>query len=269
MESTKNTIIGTLIAIFIVLVVALMAGGCIHGFEIDFDEPPIQGSQLEMCDDTLVPVLEPAFVTTWMEILEPVSTVSLLIGNLQPFTTPLDSTIGQKVDSLLEVWKPAYTYQTAVKNDDPKVFSTIIDGTNNHNEFLLKISLRYNVTGKRHYFGATIQGFLFAGSRTYEEYLQAAIDYPSVNRFNFRETDWTPEQYDKVDSTIIGCGKLGRQWADLHWGIHNDSIAARFPAVGWGLPSGLDGGIVDLSGMRANDELILYYLKKGHQVITD
>jgi hypothetical protein len=226
---------------------------------------------LDTCE-TYTEITDPAFVNTYVEITEIVTTDVIVIARTYTDTVPLDQGIGAVVDSLLSLAWPQYTHTSTVKESDPRIFTTIIDGTNDHNEFLLKTLIKYN--GLKHYFGCASQAFMFAGAMTAEQFYQATRDYPSVNRVNHRGTAYDSLEYERIDTSIIRNCAAGREWAHFGWGIHADSIIQIYKVRGWNkvfsaaVPGNAERMVIDMSFMRADEGLILYYLKQGYQVIT-
>lgn len=85
-----------------------------------------------------------------------------------------------------------------------------------------------------------IQAFLFGGALTFEEYKQVAIDLPSVNIFNFRNTNWTQSQYEEVAKIILGECKLGRKEANFMFNAEPISceLYCQFFDRGWQIVRG-------------------------------
>lgn len=226
---------------------------------------------VDTCEE-YIEITEPAFVNTTVEITDVVTTDVIVIAGQYSDTISLSSNIGTVVDSLLELFLPAYEYHTTVKATDPRIFTTIAVGTNDHHQFLLKTLLKYN--GLKHFFGCNPQTFYFAGAMDVDQFCQAAIDYPSFNRINHRGTEFDSLEYERIDTTALGHCKAGRELAHFGWGIHADSIVDLYKLVGWNVvvtaapPHGVERMVIDLSGMRADDGLILYFLQQGYQVIT-
>lgn len=180
---------------------------------------PIDTLPLEI-DTPCVPVLvtEPKFVTLYIEfdVFDPF----LLWQGGQVESNDLADVVAA-VTSL-----PFHIYTQG------KSWSVIIDGTNDHQQFQLKIFARTN--GAKVYFGSASQAFIFAGALTFPEYMEVIEEYPSVDRFNFRNTEWDSLQYDQAAKNILNC-KLGRTWADFRFNQFpvSDSLITEFQNAGW------------------------------------
>lgn len=228
-------------------------------------------------------ILDPAFVTGYIEITEDLQTPLVLTIGPNSYTIANDETdkIDTKLDSLYKLWHPEYKYHSVESANDFRIVSTIVDNTNDKSIFHLKTYTEYN--GLRHYFGWSVQGFIFAGSREVSQFKQDAINYPSVRSFNYRNTDWDSLQYAKCDSIILGFCKLGRDWADFRWGIHSHEMIQAFIDAGWGTvlsatgpsvygrsfnESEGQGKTIDARGQKVDDTWILWWLEKGYQVIV-
>lgn len=229
---------------------------------------------IDTCEE-YIEITDPAFVNTTVEITDFVATPIIVIAGSYSDTVALTTQIGSTVDSLMKLFKPAYQYTTYAKQSDPRTFTTLIDGTNDHQQFLLKCLVKYN--GLKHYFGAASQAFYFGGALDADQVLNTSIKYPSFDRANDRGTAFDSITQERIDTTRLGRSicKAGREWWDFRWGIHADSIIQLAIDAGWNtvLSSAPDDGYVqgqtiNLSDQRADDQMILYYLKLGYQVIT-
>jgi hypothetical protein len=114
-----------------------------------------------------------------------------------------------------------------------KSWAVIIDNTNDNQAFYLKVFARSN--GAKVYMGAIKQGFIFAGALTFDQFRAAAIKYPSVDRFNFRNTQFDSIQYVQLADIIIGDCKEGRTWADFRFNPFemDPAIITEFENAGW------------------------------------
>lgn len=153
-----------------------------------------------------------------------------------------------------------------------KSWAVIIDGTNDHQQFQLKIFARSN--GAKIYFGSASQAFIFAGALTEQEYLEAAIKYQSVDRFNYRNCPYTEEQLTDISYTILADCKIGRTWSDFRWwngGTVPDSIPQAFIANGWNtvLHSQETDCKIDLRGQRIVNIESIRGMVRNCQVIMD
>ena len=175
--------------------------------------------------DTIIPcdnpelILSPAFVTLWLE-----------------FDTVLDSIWwqGGGVESydLAEVLATVTSLPTTIYNEGKK-WAVIVDGTNNATQFNLKVFAKeFN---RKVYMTPDIQGFVFGGALTFDEFKEAAIKYQSVKIFNFRGTAYDSLQYIELAEIILGTCKQGRDWADFRFNPFeiDTSIVSKFEAAGW------------------------------------
>lgn len=121
--------------------------------------------------------------------------------------------------------------------------AAIIRGTNDKSKLESRIWTR-DAIGQKALFVINIQAFLFGGALTYEEYKQAAIDFPSVNTFNFRNTNWTQSQYEEVAEIILGECKLGRREANFMFNAQpiSCSLYCKFIERGWSIVRGQSCG---------------------------
>ena len=175
--------------------------------------------------DTIIPcdnpelILSPAFVTLWLE-----------------FDTVLDSIRwqGGGVESydLAEVLAAVTSLPTTIYNEGKK-WAVIVEGTNNATQFNLKVFAKeFN---RKVYMTPDIQGFVFGGALTFDEFKEAAIKYQSVKIFNFRGTAYDSLQYIELAEIILGTCKQGRDWADFRFNPFeiDTSIVSKFEAAGW------------------------------------
>ena len=185
---------------------------------IVIDTLPIDTVVIDTCIDP-IEITDPVFVTLYLEfdILEP---VILWQG-------------GQVESNDLADVVAAITSQNFTIYNLGKSWAVIIDGTNDNQSFYLKIFARSN--GAKVYMGAIKQGFIFAGALTFDQFKEVAIKYPSVDRFNFRNTQYDSLQYIELANIILGDCKSGRTWADFRFNPFDmdTAIVAKFEAVGW------------------------------------
>ena len=175
--------------------------------------------------DTIIPcdnpelILSPAFVTLWLE-----------------FDTVLDSIRwqGGGVESydLNDVLVAVTSLPTTIYNEGKK-WAVIVEGTNNATQFNLKIFAKeFN---RKVYMTPDIQGFVFGGALTFDEFRDVAIKYPSVKIFNFRGTAYDSLQYIELAKIILGTCKQGRDWADFRFNQYqmDTAIITKFINAGW------------------------------------
>lgn len=184
------------------------------------------------CEDSLY--LLPEFVTGFMEIDEIVST------NIEVWVYPHQATAteGEQIhailDSLLNEYDPSLTYRVYQSDTDWRRMAFIAEGTLDKEHFHGEVFLRFNGHNSGWGFGVTPQAFLFAGSLTFDEYMEAADLYPSVNYFNNRNAGFTQEEEIKLARKIRQC-HLGRYWADFRFNQFQipDTIITQFEIAGW------------------------------------
>ena len=191
--------------------------------------------------DTIVPCTDPieytdpAFVTAYWFTDDNITTDrQIIIGNHSQtvYSDNLDQQ-SQIIDSLFALAWPNYNYKTYVGADNKRLF-TIIDGTNDRQQFYLKAQIRIN--GYKQYFGFATQAFTFCGAADPVVYNELASLYPSVNQWDFYGTDWTEDEYIKTALKVIGECKEGRWRA--HFGLQPnytfpDSIIQKAIDAGW------------------------------------
>ena len=190
--------------------------------------------------DTIVPctfpeeIQDPQFCIAYHEITDMVQTDRvIIIGNNSVVVDGNNiNQMGQIIDSLWELYRPEYSYQTIVSSADTRLLFTIIKGTNDRQQFYLHAQIRYN--GYKHFFGFDTKAFMFGGAATVEQYDAMITEYPSVYRFNFRNTNYSQSDYIKLSLKILGECKSG-DWADFRFNPIPipDSIPAKFDASNW------------------------------------
>ena len=185
---------------------------------IVIDTLPIDTVVIDTCIDP-IEITDPAFVTLYIEfdVFDP-----FLIWQ------------GAQVESnqLADVVQAVTSNPFTIYNQG-KSWAVIIDNTNDNQSFYLKIFARSN--GAKVYMGAIKQGFIFAGALTFDQFKEVAIKYPSVDRFNFRATQYDSLQYIELANIILGECKAGRTWADFRFNQFEipDSIVVMYENVNW------------------------------------
>ena len=183
----------------------------------------------------LIEITDPPFVYAYMEITDDVQTErTLIIGNYS-YVIPEDDTtpLSVVIDSLWELYRPEYSYQTIVDQNDSRKIMTFIKGTNNRQQFYLKAQIRFN--GYKQYFGFSTQEIIFATPLTADQYAQKIDEYPSVARFGFYGTNYDSLEYIKLSLLVLGHCKHGRELADFRFNPYpmTDSIINAFEQAGW------------------------------------
>ena len=189
--------------------------------------------------DTIVPctfpepIQEPQFCIAYHEITDILQTDRVVIVGNHSFVWAQDlPNVPQMIDSLWELYRPEYSYKTYISANDSRLLITIIKGTNDRQQFYLHAQIRYN--GYKHFFGFDTKAFMFGGAATVEQYDAMITEYPSVYRFNFRNTNYSQSDYIKLSLKILGECKSG-DWADFRFNPIPipDSIPAKFDASNW------------------------------------
>ena len=168
---------------------------------IVIDTLPIDTAVIDTpCIDP-IEITDPAFVTLYIEF-----------DVFDPFLIWQGAQVesNQLADVVQAVTSNPYTIYNLGKS-----WAVIIDNTNDNQAFYLKIFARSN--GAKVYMGAIKQGFIFAGALTFDQFKVVAIKYPSVDRFNFRATQYDSLQYIELANIILGDCKAGRTWADFRF----------------------------------------------------
>ena len=175
---------------------------------------------------------DPAFVTGWWYIPEQLSGQMELCAYPHCVTVQAGSDVSQALDSLLNELNPAYSY--TVYSPQPSIVVFIAKGTNDQNYFHGKVWLRPEQYHSGWGFQCTSQAFFFLGGLSFDEYMTAIDEYKSVDKFNFRQTNWDSTEYLKAFDKILEC-RSGREYADLRYLPYDfpDSIAQKFIEAGW------------------------------------
>jgi len=216
------------------------------------------------------PVQEPQFCIAYHEITDDLFTDrTIIIGNHSAIIAQDDvQHMGQIIDSLWELYKPEYSYQTFVSVDDSRRTITIIKGTNDRQQFYLHAQIRYN--GYKHFYGFDTKAIFPFNAITADQYAQLIDEFPSVYRFNFIRTEYMQDDYIKLSLKILGFCKSG-DWADFRFNPIPipDSIPAKFDASNW--TTVLHGPeipmYIDLRHMGYTPESMLYSYDCRSQII--
>jgi hypothetical protein len=283
-QSIAARVLSTLVVLFFLFLIVVITTGCeflspaLPTDWVGYHDP--QASQSDSCEEyTLVEITDPAYINGYMEITEDLASSRILYVGPYIYTINPDNSdyLDDALDSLLTLWKPGIEWNVYTKDFDNRVFTIMGDGSNDHNQMLLKVYIRYN--GLKHYTGWISQGYIFAGTFNAADYHKIVTKYPSVTRFNFRNTDWDSIEYERCDTAILHSSiymdscelKAGREWADFRWGIHSDSIVQLFNDRGWNtvLHAYYDvGGTIDARRGNLTEDEILGFLQHGYQVIV-
>jgi hypothetical protein len=241
----------TIIIALTILTSSFLLGGCLleevltpvfpgEGDTIDTTENPIDIIVIDTPDtlplecDTVV-VTEPKFITIYNEYFNGLPSVDHQFyfhksqGVDLAYSTLEDLLIGQGYhpDSI-EVYQEGLS------------IAAIVRGTNTKSNLETRIWTR-DAVGQKAVFTINIQAFLFGGALTFEEYKQVAQELPSVNIFNFRNTNWTVEQYEEVALIILGECKLGRKEANFMFNLPiSCQIYCEFKVRDWNIVRGQD-----------------------------
>lgn len=186
---------------------------------IVIDTLPIDTAVIDTpCIDP-IEITDPAFVTLYIEF-----------DVFDPF---LIWQGGQVESNQLSDVLQAVTSQPFTIYNSGKSWAVIIDNTNDNQSFYLKIFARSN--GAKVYMGAIKQGFIFAGALPFDQFKEVAIKYPSVDRFNFRATQYDSLQYIELANIILGDCKAGRTWADFRFNQFqmDPAIITEYQNAGW------------------------------------
>ena len=185
---------------------------------IVIDTLPIDTVVIDTCIDP-IEITDPAFVTLYIEF-----------DVFDPFLIWQGAQVesNQLADVVQAVTSNPYTIYNLGKS-----WAVIIDNTNDNQSFYLKVFARSN--GAKVYMGAIKQGFIFAGALTFDQFKEVAIKYPSVDRFNFRATQYDSLQYIELANIILGDCKAGRTWADFRFNPFemDTAIITEYQTAGW------------------------------------
>ena len=185
---------------------------------IVIDTLPIDTVVIDTCIDP-IEITDPAFVTLYIEF-----------DVFDPFLIWQGAQVesNQLADVVQAVTSNPYTIYNLGKS-----WAVIIDNTNDNQSFYLKVFARSN--GAKVYMGAIKQGFIFAGALTFDQFKEVAIKYPSVDRFNFRATQYDSLQYIELANIILGDCKAGRTWADFRFNPFemDPAIITEYQTAGW------------------------------------
>jgi hypothetical protein len=254
--SFYQTIIATLIAVMALAAIGLIASCDLipaiapddfapwHGTHQDSiatdpidtignDTIPTDTLIIDTCTE-LIEYTEPAFVVAWMDITDDLFTDrTVIIGNHSFIWAQDLPNVAGLIDSLWELYRPEYSYQTIISDNDSRKLMTIIKGTNDRQQFYLKAQIRYN--GFKHYFGFATQEIIFAAPLTAEQYIDLIDQYPSIARWGFYGTDYSDQDYIKVCEKILDDCRAGRELADLRHQTFEipDTIINKLEDAGW------------------------------------
>jgi len=229
MKTKRNSFYRTLIVILCWVIIAATIGfmaSCTFDHPLldwEIDPDPIDTVQVDtlVVDTCFDPILitDPKFVTLYIEfdILE--DSILWEGGHVQSYD----------LGDVIEAVTP-HPYTIYHKN---KSWVVIIENTIDNQSFYVKVFARSN--GAKVYFGAIKQGFIFAGALSFEQFRDIAINYPSVDRFNFRNTQYDSIQYIELAEIILGDCKAGRTWADFRFNPYpiDTAIINQYEAAGW------------------------------------
>lgn len=203
----------------------------------------VEPEPLQVCDTV---VTEPKFITIYNEYFNgyPDSLVFYFHagqGNDIAYPTLEELLIGQGYhpDSI-EVFQEGNSIAAIVRgtNDKSKIENKIWtwDGLPG----IIGDECNSRFAAQKAIYTSSIQSFLFGGALTFEEYRRIAVELQSVRRFNFRNTNWTQEQYEEVALIILGECKLGREEANFMFNAFpiSDELYCRFIERGWQLVRG-------------------------------
>ena len=240
---------------------------------IDQDTVPVVDT-LPVIDTciSLIEITDPPFVTGYMEITDVVQTdVQLIVGTHSVWITGYTALqIETTMDSLLELWKPQYTYHVYVNDQDTRLMAIIVDSTNNRQQFYLGAQLRYN--GLKHYLGWNTQAFTFSGALTQDEYAAAIDKYPSMDIVNWRNTQYDSTFYISSAYKVLGVCKAGRWYANFSMNPYPiiDTIPVLFAASGWEsvLHAADPDRTTDLRTHQMSKAVLIQIAASGHQIIT-
>lgn len=203
----------------------------------DTDTIPVDTITVPLDTPCTNPVLitDPPFVQAYMDITDDVQTErTIIIGNYSYVVPEDDPTpLAVVIDSLWELYRPEYSYETIVSENDNRKIVTFIKGTNDRQQFYLKAQIRFN--GYKQYFGFATQEIIYATPLTADQYAQKIEEYPSVARFGFYGTEYDSLQYIKLALQVLGECKQGRELADFRFNPYpmTDSIINAFEQAGW------------------------------------
>jgi len=170
---------------------------------------------LEEWNAILNPPSDPIEVDTCTEYIE--YTTPEFVGLYIKFDTPQDSILweGGGISSydLGEVVSHITTLPFTFGSNQIGAW-VVIEGTNDHKQYQLKIFTR--TPGGKWYFGTGKQE-LWASGATIEDFKQSINNYPSVDMFTFYGSEWDSIGYVTICREILKDCKAGRRYADLHF----------------------------------------------------
>lgn len=202
----------------------------------------------------LIEITEPAFVTLYLLVDNEQDSILWEGGNVQSYD------LGDVASAITTL--PFEAYQTN------QAGTIVIHGTNNASQFSLKVFARAD--GAKWYFGYGSQAFIFP-ALTASEYKGYSVSLPSVDQFTFWGNDYTEAEATPVKRNILGDCKLGRSYADLHFGPPTpQGLIDSFDLFQWDrirlAPAGYS---YDFRGMVVPDVVLQNAATSGKQLVFD
>lgn len=240
--------------------------------DVEYPMPPDSTEPLET--DTVCitydPITSPEFITAYME-MDPYQTDRILI--VGSYRDTLDDTddIQVALDSMIGLLLPNYPRRVYVNDNDDRLMSVMIRGSNDKNLLLGKLRIDYN--NIRHIFGCISQSMIVAGSQTVEEFNENLVLFPSFRYINWRNMEMDQETQDNSVGIALDTAncKGGRDLFDTR---HSPNPTPPVYLVyadkaGWIDALGAlhdPGQTVDLTAIRASDDMIRYWVEAGNSV---
>lgn len=185
---------------------------------------------VEACDTVIV--FQPHFITIYNEYFNGMPDTLTWYFHVGP---GLDLGYPTLIELLVAIEFMGYIdYDSLEYYENGNSIAAILRGTNDKSGIETRIWTR-DAIGQKAVFTVNVQSFLFGGALTFDEYISVAERYPSVNIFNFRNTNWTQDQYEEAAKIILGECKLGRERADFRFNALpiSDQLYCEFIDRGW------------------------------------
>lgn len=167
--------------------------------------------------ESLTEVTDPAFVTLYIKFDSPQSNLIWEGG-------------GQQSANLADII-PFITSNSFKAYASESGAWVIINGTNNHTQYQLKVFTR--IGGAKWYMGAAKQALILPGTN-YDQFMQNATEFQSVNQFSFYGCDFDSLQTEQIARVILGDCKAGRWYADFYFSPDiSPELIDSFELAGW------------------------------------
>lgn len=219
---------------------------------------------------TYDPITSPEFITAYME-MDPYQTDRILIVGSYRDTVSATDDIQVALDSMIGLLLPNYPRRVYVNDNDDRLMSVMIRGSNDKNLLLGKLRIDYN--NIRHIFGCISQSMIVAGSQTVQEFNENLVLFPSFRYINWRNMEMDQATQDTSVGIALDTSncKGGRDLFDTRHSPNPTPpvFLVYSDKAGWIDALGAlhdPGQTVDLTAIRASNDMIRYWVEAGNSV---